>query len=92
LTLLKYFPPLVLNVPVRITKGGSKIETHTEMFRREFSIKTTTELAGEYLVLLGPPHRASARGAPTPTTYYPLPTAYCLTTHRPLPQETKPPQ
>jgi hypothetical protein len=38
LTLLKYFPPLVLNVPVRKTKEGSKVETPTMMFRRELHI------------------------------------------------------
>jgi len=38
LTLLKYFPPLVLNVPVRKTKEGSKVETCTVVFRRVFHI------------------------------------------------------
>jgi len=35
LTLLKYFPPLVLDVPVRKTKEGYKVETRTVMLRRE---------------------------------------------------------
>jgi len=39
LTLLNAFDPLVLNVPGRITKEGSKIETLTVKFRREFLIK-----------------------------------------------------
>ena len=38
MTFLKYFDPLVLNVPVRITKEGFKFETRTVMFRREFHI------------------------------------------------------
>jgi len=41
LTLLKCFAPLVLNVPVRITKEGYKVETRTVMFRREFHITGT---------------------------------------------------
>ncbi|MDY0222595.1 MAG: hypothetical protein RBR67_15795, partial [Desulfobacterium sp.] len=42
LTLLNCFNPLVLNVPVRKTKEGSKVEALTVMFRQEFHIKTGT--------------------------------------------------
>jgi hypothetical protein len=39
LTLLKYFNPLVFNVPDRKTKEGFKVEALTVMFRWEFHIK-----------------------------------------------------
>ena len=37
--IVPFRPPLVYNVPVRETKGGSKVETFTIMFRRELHIK-----------------------------------------------------
>ena len=42
MTLLDAFDPLVLNVPVRKTKEGSKVEALTVMFRWEFHITGTS--------------------------------------------------
>ena len=39
MNLLNAFAPLVLNVLVRITKLGSKVETPTRKFQRESLIK-----------------------------------------------------